>query len=323
MSAPDWRPGASIETLKARARLLAVIRAFFMARDVLEVETPLLCSTTATDPYLASIGVPLAAGMRYLQTSPEFCMKRLLAAGSGPIYQIARAFRADEAGRRHNPEFTLLEWYRPGFSLPQLVDETVSLVGEAYALFHPGQSPAVKRLTYRELFLRHLGLDPFTATDAELQTCAQRAVPTAPTDWDRDGWLNLLMSECLEPLMPEGLCVVSGFPPSQAALARCVRGADGVLVAERAELYVNGMELANGYRELTDPAEQERRFAADREDRRRNGLEALPMPEALLSALKAGLPDCSGIALGLDRLLLWLCGAGRLDDVLGFSFPRC
>lgn len=323
MSAPDWRPGASIETLKARARLLAAIRAFFMARGVLEVETPLLCSTTATDPHLASIPVPMDDGVRFLQTSPEFCMKRLLAAGSGPIFQIARAFRADEAGRRHNPEFTLLEWYRPGFSLSQLVEETVALLADAYALFHPGRLPAIEHTRYRDLFRRHLGLDPLLASDADVQACARQAVPHAPTDWDRDGWLNLLMSEYLEPRMPSGLCVVTGFPPSQAALARCVADPEGVLVAQRAEIYADGMELANGYDELTDAIEQERRFGADLDARRKAGLGALPVPVDLLAALQSGMPTCSGIALGLDRLLLWLSGAGRLDEVLAFAFPRC
>jgi lysyl-tRNA synthetase class 2 len=323
MSASDWRPGASIETLKARARLLAAVRAFFREREVLEVETPLLCSTTATDPHLSSIHVPIGRGVRYLQTSPEFCMKRLVAAGSGPIFQIARAFRADETGRRHNPEFTLLEWYRPGFSLSQLIDETLALVTDAYALFHPGHSPTVEHTTYRELFRRHLRLDPCLASDTEVQACARQRVPHAPADWDRDGWLNLLMSEYLEPRMPIGLCVVTGFPPSQAALARCEADSDGVLVARRAELYVDGMELANGYDELTDADEQKRRFMADLDARRNAGLQVPPLPLELLAALQTGLPACSGIALGLDRLLLWLSGASRLDDVLGFAFDRC
>lgn len=317
-----WRPSATLSALRARAQLNQAIRDFFVARDVLEVETPLLCASTATDPHLTSFGLDWQQRRYYLQTSPEFAMKRLLAAGSGAIFQLCKAFRADEVGRYHNPEFTLLEWYRPGFTLDQLIDETETLVRSLAGLFGRTQGLTAQRISYREAFQQALGLDPLLASDRALAAMARQHVPGAPDEWDRDGWLNLLMASVVEPSLPAGLCFVSGFPPSQAALAACTMDADGVSVAARVELYLGGMELANGYQELTDAAEQRQRCQADLATRRRLGLENLPEPEALLDALAAGMPPCAGIALGVDRLLMWLTGAEALADVCAFPADR-
>lgn len=317
-----WQPSASLDALRARARLNQAIRDFFVARDVLEVETPLFCSSTATDPHLTSFGVDWQHRRYYLQTSPEFPMKRLLAAGSGPIFQLCKAFRADEQGRCHNPEFTLLEWYRPGFDLRQLIDETELLVRHLAGLFGRDLGLSAQRISYRQAFLQSVGLDPLLASEDALAREAKRRVPGAPDEWDRDGWLNLLMSAVVEPALPPGLSFVWGFPPSQAALAACMTDADGVIVAARVELYAGGMELANGYQELTDAVEQQRRCEADIEARKRLGLACVPAPQRLIAALAAGMPASAGIALGVDRLLMWLLAADTLSDVCAFPVDR-
>ncbi len=288
---------------------------------MLEVETPLLASATVTDLHLASLScrldAPGAAGRRYLQTSPEFGMKRLLASGSGPIYQISKAFRDGEAGRLHNPEFTLLEWYRPGFDHHALMDEVDALLGAVLG------APPAERATYARIFERHLGLDPHRAETAELRAAAEAhglgLVGAEPAD--ADGWLHLVMSHLIEPRL--GLdrpAFVFDFPASQAALARVREGSPPL--AERFEVYVRGLELANGFHELRDAAEQRRRFEADLERRRRAGLPAVPLDERLLAALEAGLPACAGVALGVDRLLMLSAGVGDLRQVIAFPIDR-
>jgi lysyl-tRNA synthetase class 2 len=316
---------AGRDVLAARARLLAQVRRFFAAAGVLEVETPLLSRAGATDPALASLVTrysgPVAphGAFLYLQTSPEFAMKRLLAAGSGPIYQICKAFRDGERGRRHNPEFTLLEWYRPGWTAATLADEVVGLVREALP-----RRLREERLSYAQAFERALGFDPHRADADALRAAATNAgVPGAdaldlPT---RDAWLDLLMTHCVEPgFDAAAITVVYDYPASQAALAR-VRPGDPP-VAERFEVYVGGMELANGFRELADAAEQRARFTADNARRRVERLPEMPLDERLLAALDAGLPDCSGVALGLDRLLMLAVGAQDLAEVLAFPLER-
>jgi len=315
----SWEPAAGLQALRARAALLARIREFFRARGVLEVETPLLCSAGVGDPaienFLVERGSSLAAP-RYLQSSPEYAMKRLLAAGSGPIYQVARAFRDGEAGGRHNPEFSLLEWYRPGWDQHRLMTEVAELVLECL-----GERP-VEYLSYRELLRRELGLDPFLADAAELEARARAELDPGNLSGDRDLWLDLLVSHLVEPrLAGRGLCFVYDYPASQAALAR-VDESGGVAVARRFELYVDGLELANGYRELGDAAEQRRRFAADNARRRRRGQPERPADERLLAALAAGLPDCSGVALGVDRLLMLQTGRSDIREVLAFDWSR-
>lgn len=309
-------PGA----LQARAALLRRVRDFFFARGVLEVETPLLCAAGVTDPAIENFTLETGQSLsrpRYLQSSPEYAMKRLLARGSGPIYQIAKAFRDGEAGRRHNPEFTLLEWYRPGFSLRQLMREVAELVRDCL-----GEQP-VEYISYRALFQRELGVDPLAASAGELESLARSRLDVGMLSGDRDLWLDLLMSHAVEPrLKGRGLCFVYDYPASQAALARIV-GKDGVSVARRFELYVDGLELANGYDELTDPYEQRRRFTHDNTLRRQRGQAERPLDEFLLTAMQQGLPDCCGVALGFDRLFMLAAGIDDIRRALAFHWSDC
>ncbi len=322
---PTWGPAANGEMLKARARLLTAIRAFFQSRGVMEVETPICSASATTDPVLESFstdftGPGAAQGKRlYLHTSPEFPMKRLLAAGSGPIYQICKVFRDGESGRLHNPEFTLLEWYRPGFDQRQLIDEIAELINGLLP-----QPLPVQRISYAELFQTHLGLDPHSCSAEQLRGYAMRlGVPGAGSLdlQDADGWLDLLLTHCIEPHLGRGsISFVYDYPASQASLAR-IRPGDPPL-AERFELYMEGIELANGFRELTVAEEQRRRFGSDLERRRAMGLKQVPMDARFLAALENGMPDCSGVALGIDRLLMRLTGAGHIHDVLAFPLDR-
>ncbi|MBE2294930.1 MAG: EF-P lysine aminoacylase GenX [Phycisphaerales bacterium] len=321
-----WQPAADFATLRLRAELLARIRRFFAARGVLEVETPALSAAAITDPHLISFAVhPDGPGSRhplYLHTSPEFPMKRLLAAGSGCIYQIARVFRDDEWGRLHNPEFTLLEWYRVGFDHHRLMDEvaelTSILLAGRVALAVP------ERLSYGAAFQRYLGLDPHRATVAELASCAQRqavSIPPGMPATETDPWLDLLLTHCIESHLGKGrLTFLHDYPASQAALARLQSGDPPV--GERFELYLNGIELANGFHELGDAHEQRRRFEAENAARRARGQPEMPIDEQMLAALAAGLPDCAGVALGFDRLLMLAAGRPSLAEVLAFPFDR-
>ena len=315
----EWRPSASLERLRQRAQLLAQLRAFFAERQVLEVETPLLASATVTDPYLEAFACDargVGAERLYLQTSPEYAMKRLLAAGCGPIYQICKAFRADESGARHNPEFTLLEWYRPGWDLWQLMDEVDLLLQQLLSW------PAAQRCSYQGLLIQHLQLDPLSCSVAELQACAQRH----GLQWldlpDRDAWLDYVFSHCVEPqLGHECAQIVYDYPASQAALA-CLNPNDP-RTALRFEVFCRGMELANAYDELTDAQEQQKRFVADNAKRAALGYSVREPDRRLLAALDAGLPQASGIALGVDRLLMLQCGVSELQEVVAFPFARC
>jgi lysyl-tRNA synthetase class 2 len=318
MQDADWRPTASLEVLKARAELNGSVRAFFMRAGVLEVETPILSAAATVDRRIESFGT---RDGRWLQTSPEFAMKRLLAAGSGPIYQIARAFRFEEAGRWHNPEFSLLEWYRPGWDHRRLMDEVAALM---MALV-PGVQAPFPRLSYREAFQRHAGLDPFDASTAELRDAALTASGLIGDHGsgaeDRDFWLDLLMSHVVGPgLGAQSPEFLYDFPASQSALAR-IRAGDPAL-AERFELFWRGIELANGFHELADAEEQERRFRADQQARAAAGLAVPAYDRHLIEALRAGLPDCAGVALGLDRVLMLRLDLGSLDEVLAFPSAR-
>lgn len=315
-----WRPSATLETLKARAELYGSVRVFFAARGVLEVETPVLSRHATVDRHIDSF---VTADGQWLQTSPEFAMKRLLAAGSGPIFQIARVFRQEEHGRHHNTEFSMLEWYRPGFSMHALMDEVEDLVAGA-----AGLARGFERLSYREAFRRHAGVDPFVAGRAELRAAAVDLGIVGATDFATESepafWLDLLMSLRISPRL--GVAVpafLHDFPADQAALAR-VRPAQGdePAVAERFELFWQGLELANGFHELTDAAEQRRRFEADRQWRRDHGRPVPPYDAHLVDALAHGLPDCSGVALGLDRLLMLRLGLDDLASTLAFDRER-
>jgi len=317
---PVWQPSASLNQLRSRSALLAQLRCFFADREVLEVETPLLCSFGVTDPALEPFqvlnGASLATGERLLQTSPEYAMKRLLAQYPQPIYQICRAFRDGEAGARHNPEFSLLEWYRPGWNHLQLMEEVAEL-----CIFCLGDKP-VCRYTYQELFLTYLNVDPFTVTDAALRALAGKHIDTGAMRGERDLWLDLLLSHVIEPQLRDvGMCFVYDYPASQAALARIDSTGDRE-VGHRFELYVDGVELANGYWELTDAGEQRARFEADNARRRSIGLVERAIDPHLLAALEDGLPNCSGVALGVDRLLMLQTGCEDIRDVLAFDWRR-
>jgi lysyl-tRNA synthetase class 2 len=335
MSTPpaDWRPSASPEALRQRAVLLGRARAFFAVRAVTEVDTPLVVNAPVTDVHIHSATVQLGADAvarsavppMYLHTSPEYAMKRLLAAGSGDIYQICHVVRGLECGRLHNPEFTLIEWYRLGFSLGQLMDEVEVLVR---ALLGSAAPPMSERISYREAFVRELGLDPLTAADAALAAAAEplalsdrSASPAPAAALDRDGWLELLMGAIVGPRLGRGtLSFVHGYPASQAALARL--DAADPRVAQRFELYCGGIELANGFRELAAASEQRARFEQDNARRRQHGLPVLPLDERLLAALAAGLPDCAGVALGFDRTLMLALGVGHIEEVMPFPTAR-
>ncbi len=311
--------------LEARARLLADIRAFFQRKGVMEVETPVCSASATTDPALESFatrftGPDQAQGKSlYLHTSPEFPMKRLLAAGSGSIYQICKVFRDGELGRYHNPEFTLLEWYRPGYDHHKLMDEMVELI--AGLLPEP---PPVERISYAELFQKRLGVEPHLCSADQLRGHAVRlGVLGAETMdlQDADGWLDLLMTHCIEPHLGKGsICFIYDYPATQASLAR-IRPGDPPM-AERFELYMDGIELANGFHELTDGDEQRKRFVSDQEHRKEIGSRQVPMDENLLAALDSGIPDCAGVALGIDRLLMHLSGANHIREVLAFPLDR-
>ncbi|MFG6157258.1 EF-P lysine aminoacylase EpmA [Halomonas sp. 1390] len=325
----DWRPSAEIATLRERARLIAEVRAFFAERDVWEVETPVLGHGGSTEVHLASLSAeattPAGRERLWLQTSPEFHMKRLLAAGSGPIFQLARSFRDGEVGRRHNLEFTMLEWYRPGLGLEALIEETAALVGRVLGRGAGDKPGPLRQRRYRELFREALGIDPFTESLESLRRLAGERGGLSMADSGRDGCLDLLMSFVIEPgLGRDGLDAVVDYPASQAALARHHRDPeDGARVASRFELYLGGLELANGYDELTDAAEQRTRFTEDNAARRALGLDEVAVDERLLAALESGLPAGSGVALGLDRLIQLALGKASVAEVMAFATPRC
>lgn len=317
-----WQPTAAFATLRLRARLHARLRAFFADRGVLEVETPMLSGAGNTDPNIASFSLQSggrcdgASRTRWLRTSPEFALKRLLASGIGDCYELGRVFRDGEAGGRHNPEFTMLEWYRLGWDHQRLIDEAAELVQAALALCD--RQARLRRCSFRELYRARLGLDPFIAGIDQLRN-ALGEVQIDPSGLDRDDWLDLLMTHRLQPAFPrDQLLAVYDYPASQCALAR-IRPGDPP-VAERFELYLGSLELANGYRELADAAEQRARFEHDIAVRRARG-QALPPPDQrLLAALQHGLPACAGVALGVDRLLMAIQDTDRIAEVLAFDF---
>ena len=318
-----WKATASVENLRARAEFFARIRRFFIERDVMEVETPLMTSAAVSDPYIDTIECryhPLPGQQeqpRYLQSSPEYAMKRLLASGSGAIYQICKAFRNGEYGKRHNPEFSMLEWYRPGFDHHRLMDEVEALVTPLLGL------TACQRINYGDLFKQYLNIDPYTATAIELATVARQYIDLEMEDDNRDNWLNLLMSHVIEPqLADQGGVFIYDYPASQAALSRVMTNSAGQSVACRFELFVAGIELANGYFELTDAAEQARRFEKDIAQRKSEGLPIRPTDNLLVEALENGIPECAGVAMGLDRLVMLALGTEQISDVIALPFER-
>ena len=320
----NWQPSADIATLKRRAQYLADVRRFFAERDIVEVETPILSSAAPTAPYLDSFSTdfsPLSSQSKYthyLQTSPEFAMKRLLAAGSGSIYQIAHVFRNGEQGRLHSPEFTMLEWYRPDLSLKQLMDEVNALVQQVFHL------APVLRLSYRGVFELYLKLNVLTCSDEQIERCALTRIEGLPNDLqlDRDGWLELLMSHVIEPRLAAMKIdvFIYDFPASQSQLAKVKKDEAGNDVADRFELYIAGVEIANGYNELLDADELSKRFNSDNEQRRNQAKQEMPMDKHLLAAMQSGMPECSGVALGLDRILMLTLQAPDITSVQSFSF---
>ncbi|MET4617470.1 lysyl-tRNA synthetase class 2 [Stenotrophomonas sp. 2619] len=312
-----------IAALRQRAALNALIRSFFAARDVLEVETPILSAAGNTEPNIDSFHtrfsghVDAGSAQRWLRTSPEYPLKRLLAAGVGDCYELGRVFRNGEAGGRHNPEFTMLEWYRVGWDHHRLIEETVALVRAALGLVQ--RTADLRVVDYRSLYQQQLGVDPFDASLAQLQA------PLASVRIDADGltrddWLDLLMTHCIQPTFDDdSMTVVHDWPASQAALARIRPGTPPL--AERFELYLGAVELANGYHELNDAAEQRARFTRDHAVRAARGDVMPPLDEPLLQALP-DLPDCAGVAVGVDRLLMAMNRTTRIADVLAIDFAQ-
>ena len=299
--------------MEARAALLSQIRTFFSERKVLEVETPLFSRAGNSDPNIQSISTD-STPKKFLRTSPEYAMKRLLAAGFKDIYELGRVFRAGEKGRYHNPEFTMLEWYRRGMDYLDLASET----GELIRFCSAGQFNdwPEQRVTYRNLFLEHTGLDPFDCSETDLSSAAaERGIHAGSLEHQE--WLDLLLGQVIEPALPgETITIIHDFLPGQAALAQ-IRP-DDPPVAERFEVYLGQMELANGYQELTDGNEQLERFEQERKLRKARSEEVAPVDLDLIEALRHGLPQCSGVALGVDRLLMSLLKLEHMDSVLAF-----
>ena len=324
MNGVDWRPSAAPGVLVERAAMLAQVRGYFAGERVLEVQTPLLARSAVSDPAIESIAVQPRSGPRqFLQTSPEYPMKRLLAAGVGDCYQVCPVFRDGERGRQHSPEFTMIEWYRQGFGVAELqrdVDRLLRAATAGLRDFAPARS-----LSYREAIASHCGLDVRSATPVDMAAVLDRhgIRPVAVADWDRDAWLDLLMSALVGPALGRDAPVfVRDYPPSQAALACLGTDAEGETVAERFELYVDGVELANGFRELGDAQEQRQRFERELAERRSRGQTENPLDERLLAALAHGLPDCAGVALGFDRLVMVTLGLPDLASAASFADDR-
>ena len=308
--------------LRLRADLYALIRAFFAEREVLEVETPILSAAANTDPNIQSFATQFSGHVdggsrrRWLRTSSEFAQKRLLAAGVSDCYELGRVFRDGEAGRRHNSEFTMLEWYRVKRDHHWLIDETIALI-EA-AMQTQEKKVQIYKSTYRDLFIDAIGIDPFVASDLELRGVL-RDVAVDPNGLTRDDWLDLLLTHRMQPDFPDDrVTVVIDYPATQCALAKIRR--DDPPVAERFEVYVGRHELANGYHELTDPIEQRERFERDNRRRAARDQSEMPIDENLIKALQRGMPNCAGVALGVERLLMAMSGSDAIGDVLAFHF---
>jgi elongation factor P--(R)-beta-lysine ligase len=317
----DWRPTATLATLRQRASMLDAARQFFRERGVLEVETPVALSRTVTDVQLQSLQLT-GNPPRYLQTSPEYPMKRLLAAGSGDIFQCCRVFRAGDRSRLHNPEFTMIEWYRLGFDLTAIMQETAALATALLQMVDNSPRP-IEFLSYNQAFQRELGCDALGASRDELAALALQhgLVAQSIDDATRDDLLDFLLATQVGPRVGEGkLTCLHHFPASQAALARI--DTEDPRTALRFELYADGIELANGYVELASPHEQTARFKADLAERQRRGLPQLAMDERLLAALEHGLPPCAGVAMGFDRVVMLALGAASIDAVLPFPWER-
>jgi len=321
----SWQPQASLDVIRLRARVYQTIRDFFKQRKVLEVDTPCLASATSTDVHIESFVTqfhgPHSNELQqtyYLGTSPEFFMKRLLAAGSGSIYQLCHAFRQSEFGTQHNPEFTMLEWYRVDMGYRVLMEEVAQLV----QLLLKQDLKGIEYLTYQQAFMQILQINPLTATASELKQCAEKfGFYVDDVIQDKDLYLDFLMSHKVQPRLGIGcLTFIYEYPASQCALARLAPGNEQV--AERFELFFNGVELANGFQELTDAEEQLVRFKRELKIREKQGSAGFSYDQNLIAALRAGLPECSGVAMGIDRLIQIMSGQKNLGDILAFPFNR-
>lgn len=317
----NWSPSASIANLQKRAQIIRQIRQFFAARNVWEVETPSLCSSTVTDVHMQAFVTEFSCPpvgktqSLYLQTSPEYAMKRLLCAGSGAIFQICKAFRNEDAGRNHNPEFTILEWYRPGFDHLQLMEELNALLQVVLGC------KAAEKISYQQACQQFLQLDPLSASLEEVRALGSELGygDICAKEDNIDTLLQLLFCQHVEPNIGQDTpCFVYDFPASQAALAR-INPADA-RVAQRFELYYQGKELANGFHELADAGEQKQRFSHENKQRAAKGLEQVSIDGHFLDALQAGLPDCAGVAVGIDRLVMLALGESNISRVLAFAY---
>lgn len=320
---PMWQPSASHNVLKARAALLRSIREFFYQLGVREVDAPVIGACTVTDPYLEPLVVTRGSTVGYLQTSPEFFMKRMLARDAESIYFLGKAFRQDEVGRKHSPEFTMCEWYRIGFNDEALREEVFQLIRACLnALTQESHIELLpiefRQISYQDAFSDVFGVNPHTASAEQLRSLAVNKLDVTWQDSNRNTWLDLLFSHLVEPTLTGCVCVYD-YPASQSALAKVMEREDGVEVAKRFEVYMNGIELANGYWELTDPQEQRSRFAKDLAVRREQALPQPVIDEALLAAMDSGLPECAGVALGVDRLLMAFLQKDCLAEVLPFT----
>jgi len=324
MPTESWKPSANLSGLRRRAELLRQTREFFADRNVLEVETPILGKFGVTEPHVSSISIRLDDEQMWLRTSPEYYMKRLLAAGSGDIFQIGKAFRDSERGSRHQPEFTMVEWYRQGFTLESMHTECCELIMELSQSAHQPVKE-YRQHRYRDLCIDLCGIDPLESDSESLKQTALRLLKSelnssliASLGKDRQAWLDLLVSHIVYPaLEPDKLHVVTGYPHDQAMLARL--NPDDERVADRFEIFLNGLELANGFRELLDPTEQAKRFETDRERRQQLGKRDMRPDTDLLDALRAGLPDCCGVAVGLDRVLMTTDRHEHIETTMSFK----
>ena len=307
-----WEPIASLDTLRERAEIMRGIRAFFASRSVLEVDVPVVSEYSVTDPHLEALAVDVNCSTHYLQTSPEYFMKRLIAAGSGDIYYLGKAFRDEESARFHHREFTMLEWYRLGFSEMNMMREVADFVQKLKP------SISVHFISYREAFEQNVGVNPHEADVQELCALSKHKLDISFQANDINTWLDLLFSHCVEPKLPKGLVFVHDFPKSQAALARLHDTGLGYQAARRFEAFIDGVELANGYYELSDCNELKRRFQEDNIIRDRLGKSRVDLDAHFVSAMEHGLPECSGVALGVDRLMMNLLGVGSIADQRSF-----
>ena len=308
--------------LQGRAELLSTLRQFFFQRSVMEVDVPVLARSSVTDINIESIPANIYSESGYLQTSPEYFMKRLLSQGAGDIFCLGKAFRNGEQGCRHNPEFSLLEWYRCGWDEHQLMDEIAELISLVFAA-RSSQPLAITKRTYGDCFSQILGIDPHGADLVELQEKAVAASSDSWTGESRANCLDLLFSQLVEPQLPSGLVFVYDYPACQSALAQLHNDTQGRQVSRRFEVFLNGLELANGYFELTDRAEQQQRFDGDNAQRIEASKPQIPVDRHLLAALDHGMPSCAGVAMGVDRLLMQLEGADSITQVMPFSWDRC